>query len=192
MAQVLKGIVLRENMINPIAKKILIVDDEDNVCKALRRSLRKEGYELFFGSQPSEGLAILSTTRVDMVISDHLMPNMTGLEFLKAVRNRNPDCIRIMLTGHADMQTAIDAIKHGEIYRFLTKPWADTELKVTLHIAFEQLDLERENRKLLSMVRRQHDLIKNIEQEYPGIGTLVRDADGGILLDAEATAYLEA
>src|SRR5690349_8927459 len=123
-------------------RKILIVDDEENVCNALRRSLRKEGYELFFANEPAKGLELLKTTPVDLVLSDHLMPNMTGLEFLKLVRDRYPNCMRMMLTGHADMQTAIAAINQGEIYRFLTKPWDDTELKVTLYLAFEQLDLE--------------------------------------------------
>ncbi len=91
-----------------------------------------------------------------------------------------------MLTGHADMQTAIDAINQGNIYRFLTKPWDDTELKVTLFLAFEQLDLERENRRLLAMVRRQFDLIKRLEVEHPNIGHVVRDAEGAILLDEDS------
>ncbi len=164
-------------------RSILIVDDEENVLKALRRSLRKEGYELHVASQPSEALELLRQTRVDLVLSDHLMPNMTGLEFLKIVRDRHPDTVRVMLTGHADMQTAINAINQGEIYRFLTKPWDDTELKVTLFLAFEQLDLERENRRLLATVRRQHELIKSLELEHPGIGHIVRDADGAILID---------
>lgn len=164
-------------------RRVLIVDDEENVCHALRRSLRKEGYELIFGHEPAEGLELLKKQPVDMVISDHLMPNMTGLDFLKLVRERYPDAMRLMLTGHADMQTAVDAINHGNIYRFLTKPWDDTELKVTLFLAFEQLDLERENRRLLAMVRRQFDFIKRLEVEHPGIGHVVRDEDGAILID---------
>ncbi len=164
-------------------RRILIVDDEENVLHALRRSLRKEGYELFFGSEPAEGLALMKDQPVDMVISDHLMPNMTGLDFLKIVRDRYPDTMRLMLTGHADMQTAVDAINHGNIYRFLTKPWDDTDLKVTLFLAFEQLDLERENRKLLSMVRRQYDVMKTLELQHPGIAHVVRDAEGYVLLD---------
>jgi two-component system, probable response regulator PhcQ len=168
-------------------RRILIVDDEENVCHALRRSLRKEGYELFFGKEPREGLELLQKQTVDMVISDHLMPNMTGLEFLKLVRDRYPDMMRLMLTGHADMQTAIDAINQGAIYRFLTKPWDDTDLKVTLFLAFEQLELERENRRLLAMVRRQYDLLKSLETDHPGIGHVVRDAEGYVLLDDDET-----
>jgi two-component system probable response regulator PhcQ len=173
-------------MADPKPRRILIVDDEENVCRALRRCLKREGYEIFVANSPEEGLRILAQNPVDAVISDHLMPTMTGLEFLKAVRNRFPDCLRIMLTGHADMQTAIDAINHGEIYRFLTKPWDDTEIKVTLFIGFEQLDLERENRALLATVRRQSDLIKGLEKDFPGIGKVARDADGAIVLDADA------
>jgi len=168
----------------PKPRRILVVDDEENVCRALKRCLRREGYDLFFATNPQEALELLKTTTVDAVLSDHLMPNMTGLEFLKMVRNRYPDCLRIMLTGHADMQTAIDAINQGEIYRFLTKPWDDTELKVTLFIGFEQLDLERENRRLLAMVRRQADLIRSLETEFPGIGKVLRDSDGAIMIEA--------
>lgn len=165
-------------------RQILIVDDEINICNALRRSLRKEGYEIHIANEPAEGLKLLQQTKVDLVLSDHLMPNMTGLEFLTIVRDRHPDALRILLTGHADMDTAIRSINDGQVYRFLTKPWDDVELKVTLYLAFEHLDLEREHRRLLSTVRRQADLIKDIELQYPGIGKLRRDAEGAILIDA--------
>jgi two-component system probable response regulator PhcQ len=167
-----------------LPRKILIVDDEENVCNALRRALRREGYELHFAHQPNEALEILKQHPFDLVLSDHLMPNMTGLELLKLVHDRHPDCIRMMLTGHADMQTAIDAINHGEIYRFLTKPWDDMELKVSLHLAFEKLDLERQNRKLMAMVRRQREFIDSLEVDHPGIGNLRRDANGAILIES--------
>jgi two-component system probable response regulator PhcQ len=79
--------------------------------------------------------------------------------------------------------TAIEAINHGEIYRFLTKPWDDTELKVTLHLAFEKLDLERENRQLIATVRRQQHLIQSLEAEHPGIAGITRDPGGVIVID---------
>ncbi len=164
---------------NTVPRRILIVDDEQNVCNALRQ----EGYELYIANEPAAALETLKRVPIDLVISDHLMPNMTGIEFLQLVRDRHPNTMRMMLTGHADMQTAIKGINNGEIYRFLTKPWDDVELKVTLFLAFEQLDLERENRKLLATVRRQHSLIKNLEQEHPGIGELARDADGAIVIE---------
>jgi DNA-binding NtrC family response regulator len=182
--------VLREpkgkNPMTAPARRILVVDDEENVCKALRRTLKREGYDVTTDGSPPEALEILKTQRFDLVMSDHLMPNMTGLEFLKLVHDRYPDSVRIMLTGHADIETAIAAINQGEIYRFLTKPWDDAELKVTLFLAFERLDLERQNRQLLATVRRQHDLIQSLEAQYPGISRVERDADGAILIDAVA------
>jgi two-component system, probable response regulator PhcQ len=168
-------------------RRILIVDDEINICNALRRSLRKEGYDILVANEPAQALEILKTEKVDLVLSDHLMPNMTGLEFLGIVRDRYPNSVRILLTGHADMETAIKAINDGQVYRFLTKPWDDVELKVTLYLAFEHLDLEREHRRLLSTVRRQADLITDLEAQFPGIGAIRRNSDGAILLDEEPT-----
>ncbi len=167
-------------------RRILVVDDEVNICNALRRSLRKEGYEIFVANEPAEGLDVLKKEKIDLVLSDHLMPNMTGLEFLSIVRDRHPDSVRILLTGHADMDTAIKAINDGQVYRFLTKPWDDVELKVTLYLAFEHLDLEREHRRLLATYRRQADLIKDLETQYPGIGELRRTSEGAIIIDDDA------
>ena len=113
------------------------------------------------------------------------MPEMTGLQLFRIARDRWPDTLRIILTGHADMQTAIDAINQGEIYRFLTKPWDDVELKITLFNAFERLDLERENRRLLATVRQQAEVLQQIEKEHPGISRVRRDEGGAILLSEE-------
>lgn len=134
-------------------RRILLLDDEENVRRALCRTLQREGYEVVSVAEPEQALQALKAEAFDLVLSDHLMPSMTGLEFLKLVRDRHPDCMRIMLTGHADMQTAIDAINHGEIYRFLTKPWDNVELTTTLFFALQQLDLERENRRVLAIAR---------------------------------------
>lgn len=173
-------------------RQILIVDDEENVRNALRRALRKEGYTLHFADGPQAALELMRTTPVDLVISDHMMPGMSGIDFLTIVRDRWPDVMRLMVTGHADLETAIKAINHGEMYRFLTKPWDDVELKVTLFLAFERQDLERENRRLLSQVRLQQNLLSSLEREHPGILAVKRDADGGIVLGPDELAHLAA
>ena len=159
-------------------RRILVVDDEENILRALNRSLQREGYKVFTFSRPLEALDALKEIAPDVVLSDHLMPDMTGLEFLKVVRNRADDTCRIMLTGHAEMQTAIDAINHGEIYRFLLKPWDDAELAVTLTLGLERLDLERENRRLAALVRMQQMRLDSLARRYPGVA--LRDT----LLDA--------
>jgi len=129
---------------------VLIVDDEDNVRSALRRSLRKTPYRLLFASSGEAALAEIEREPVDIVVSDQLMPGMTGLQLLRAVRQRRPYAARIMLTGHADLDTAMDAIRNRDIDRFLTKPWDDLELRAALEMVCEKLAAEAENRRLLA------------------------------------------
>lgn len=136
------------------ARRVLLVDDEEHVTRALERALRKEGYEITSVNDPREALALLKTQAFDVVISDHLMPGMTGIEFTKLVRDRYPDMLRLMLTGQPDTDMVIQAINHGEVYRFVKKPWNDLELKVTLSFAFEHLDTVREQRRTSAVVRR--------------------------------------
>jgi two-component system probable response regulator PhcQ len=171
-------------------RKILIVDDEEHVCSALRRSLRSDQHDIHTSTDPREALELLKLYKFDLVISDHLMPHMSGLQFLKLVRDRHPDCIRIMLTGHSDMQTAIEAINHGDIYRFLTKPWENTDLKVTLHLAFERLDLERENRKMMAVMRQLRRLGFLDEKGEP-IVALDQDNAGAIVIPETDMSELE-
>jgi two-component system, probable response regulator PhcQ len=139
-------------------RSILLVDDEHFVTRALERALRREGYNVTSSNDPREALALLKNAAFDVVISDHLMPGMTGLEFTKLVRDRYPDMLRLMLTGQPDTDTVIQAINHGEVYRFVKKPWDDLELKVTLGFAFEHLETQREHRRVASSVRRLHSI----------------------------------
>jgi two-component system, probable response regulator PhcQ len=142
---------------------VLIVDDEPNVLEGLRQALRKSPYEVVIASRPEEALGILIERKVDIVISDQLMPGMTGTELLGLVHDRQPDAVRIMLSGHADAETVIRTINEGEVYRFLTKPCDRAELLVTLHLACEKLELERENRRLLALIRSQPELLARLE-----------------------------
>jgi two-component system, probable response regulator PhcQ len=166
-------------------RRLMIVDDENKICSALRFSLRSEGYQLRFANSAQEALVRLQEEPADVVLSDHLMPSMTGLTFLKLLHDRYPDTVRILFTGHADMLTAIEAVNHGEIYRFLTKPWDDGELKATLHLAFQIVDLERENRWLLAEVRNQQRLLLQAGRSIP-LPAPPRDERGAILIDDSA------
>ncbi len=137
---------------------ILIVDDEQALLDGLARSLRRPEYTVISATSPEQAMELLRAHAVDVIISDHLMPGLTGIEFLKLVRDRYPDTVRIMLTGHADTETAVKAINEGEIYRFLSKPCSAVELQVTVHLALEQLELARENRRLLAIIRTRPEL----------------------------------
>jgi DNA-binding NtrC family response regulator len=162
---------------------LLFVDDEVNVLNAIRRTLRKEPYRIFFAQEPEEAMEVLRDNEIDIVVSDHLMPAMDGLTFLKLVKSEYPHIIRIILTGHADLQLAIAAINEGEVFRLLTKPWNDIELRVTLKNICDYLELRRENLVLHGTVKRQRTFIDKMEREHPGIFNVKRDHTGAIVLN---------
>jgi DNA-binding NtrC family response regulator len=166
-------------------KHILLVDDEDSVRSSLSAVLEREGYTIHQASGGEEGLLLLKANPIQLVISDHNMPGMSGMEFLKLVRERNPNILRIMLTGDPDPQTIIRSINEGEVYRFIKKPWDNTMLRVTVYFAFETIQLEEENRRLIAALRRQMNFLHDMERDFPYLAALTRDEDATLLL-AEA------
>lgn len=164
---------------------ILFVDDEENILSALVRLFRKEDYEVLTAISGIEGLKILESRDISLVISDHRMPGMTGVEFLSRVKEVSPNTIRIMLTGYADLEAAIAAINKGEVYRFISKPWNDEELKLTVRQSLDYRDLVLKNRTLTRMVKKQYDVLKSLENNYPGISDVTRSEDGSIIVDED-------
>ena len=129
--------------------KILCVDDEPNVLKSLTRLFMDEDYEIFTAASGREGLALLAEQwDIQVVISDYRMPDMNGVDFLKAVYEGWPLTIRIVLSGYADTASVVAAINEGQIYKFVGKPWKDDELKATIRKAIEYYGLERKNQEL--------------------------------------------
>ena len=120
--------------------RILIVDDEENIRDALRRELETWDYELHFADCSQAAFEILANQRIDIVISDNAMPGgMVGVQFLRVVRHLHPHVVRIMLTGQGSVQTAVDAINKGEVFRFLEKPWEEAQLQAILVAACQRL-----------------------------------------------------
>lgn len=169
----------------PTDSRILMVDDEPHVISALMRSLDEEPYRLAGAPGGKEALQLMAQQSFKVVISDEKMPGMDGAEFLFLVKERYPETVRIMLTGHASIEATMRAVNSGEIYRFFTKPWNDTELRLALRSAVEKYDLEQENRRLLMTVRHQSRELKYLERSYPGISELRKGADGAIRIDDE-------
>ncbi|MBC7964132.1 MAG: EAL domain-containing protein, partial [Steroidobacteraceae bacterium] len=118
-------------------KTILVVDDEKNVGLALHRMLVLEGYRVLLADSAAEGFELLANNRVSVIISDQRMPVMIGTEFLSRVKELYPDTVRIILTGHADLNSITDAINRGAIYKFLNKPWNDDVIRETIDEAFK-------------------------------------------------------
>jgi len=166
-------------------KNILLVDDEEMVRESLASTLSREGYKVHHADSGEGGLRVLKEQPIQLVISDHNMPQMSGVEFLKLVRERYPHVLRIMLTGDPDPQTIIRSINEGEVYRFIKKPWDNTMLRVTVYFAFETIQLEEENRRLIAALRRQMSFLRDLEQDFPYLAALTRDDDAALLL-AEA------
>lgn len=168
-----------------MSHRVLFVDDERRVTEGLMRSLRKERYEILSANSAERALEILERERVDVVVSDEKMPGMCGSEFLAVVARDHPDSVRIILSGQASLESAVRAINEGQIYRFLLKPCNEVDLAVTIRQALQQRDLEVENRRLLKTVRRQSGLLRDLEEEHPGITHVKRSAGGTVVIDEE-------
>ena len=117
-------------------KVLLLLDDEPNILRALVRLLRRDGYRILMASSPEEAFVLLAEHPVQVVVSDQRMPTMTGTEFFVRVKALYPQTIRLILSGYTDLKSVTDAINHGAIYRFLTKPWNDEELRDQVAQAF--------------------------------------------------------
>jgi len=110
---------------------------------------------------------------------------MDGITLLEKIREIKPDTIRIVLTGHAQLDMAIEAINKGQVYKFFTKPWDDAVLLQELKMASRVILLERENLKLKAQLEEQARLLERLESQYPGITSVKRDEQGRILLEDE-------
>jgi DNA-binding NtrC family response regulator len=166
--------------------KILVVDDDPTFISLLNEAFCREPYQVLSACSAREALDLLSAQPVDVVVSDEMMPGMTGSEFLALVRKQYPETVRMILTGHASLEAAIRSINEGEIYRFFTKPCNIFDLAITIRHALQHLELVKENERLVAMVKRQRDFIQRLERDYPGITKVRRGSKGEIILNEEA------
>ena len=166
-------------------RRLLVVDDEVEVRTALRHVLESDGYEIHEAEDGSTALALMQQQPFQVVISDHVMPGLSGIDFLKLVRVRQPDVVRIMLTGDKDPETTVRSINESEVYRFIRKPWNNRDLRTIVHFAFEVARLQEENRQLIELGRMQRNVRQKLVSE-----TDPADIEAELLLLAEAEAQL--
>jgi len=121
---------------------ILVVDDDVDALSALHRLLRRDNYRVLTASAPDEAFELLALYRVQVVMCDQRMPVMSGTEFLSKVKEMYPDTMRIILSGHTGVETVLDSINRGSIYKFYTKPWSDAELRDNVRLAFRHYWME--------------------------------------------------
>ncbi len=136
---------------------ILYVDDERDNLTTFKSVFRRD-YDVSLAISGEEGIEILKAKRIDLIITDQRMPQMTGVEFLKNTLPHYPDLVRMILTGFSDMKDIIDAINSGKVYAYITKPWHKDELKITIDNAlnqlFEKTKLQNEINALKSEIER--------------------------------------
>lgn len=136
------GVIPRESVPE---RTILLVDDEPYALSALKRALRNEGYQILHTTSALEAFELLAMHRVQVIISDQRMPVMSGTTFLTKVKEMHPETIRIILSGYTELQSVLDAINCGAVYRFITKPWDDVSLRSQIKEAFTYQALLHEN-----------------------------------------------
>lgn len=116
--------------------RVLYIDDEENNLQAFKASFRRQ-YEIYTAISAAEGLKVLENISIQVILADQKMPGTTGVEFFKSITDTYPDPIRILLTGYTDIEALADAINHGDIYRYITKPWNDLELHNSIKNAYD-------------------------------------------------------
>jgi DNA-binding NtrC family response regulator len=143
---------------------VLIVDDEDMVITSIRAFLRLEtDYNVHGFTSPEEAARHLETNPVDVVVTDYLMPKMNGIQLLGKAKEFQPEAARVLLTGHADKQSAIQAINEIGLFQYLEKPWDNSQLLLVINSAIERTQLLRNLRDKISELDMAHSNLKDVQ-----------------------------
>jgi signal transduction histidine kinase len=143
---------------------LLVVDDEPDLVHSVQDLLRFD-YRVLGATRATEGLRIMEREKVHIVMSDQRMPEMSGVEFLKRLREHYPDTIRLLFTAYADIKAVIDAINQGNVYRYISKPWEPQELQAVLRQAVEHYDLLAERKQLIAELEQKNQQLESANAE---------------------------
>jgi len=149
-------------------RTLLLVDDDAYIRAALQRLLRPDGYRILAARDAAEAFDLLAANRVGVIVADQRMPGMSGAEFLGHVKELHPDVVRIMLSGGTDPQSVIESINAGAVYRYVTKPWDDEQLRAIVREAFGREALQRENTQLSLQYRNACARLAELEAALQG------------------------
>lgn len=140
---------------------VLVVDDDRLVLMALKQTLVAEGFEIVTAQNGIEAVEILKEKTVAVILCDQRMPGMKGTEVMQEAIIRQPDAIRIIITGNSDEKTAIEAINKGHVSQFVIKPWDDNQLRQTVSNGIDQYRLMQQNKKLQELLLEKHKALAN-------------------------------
>jgi DNA-binding NtrC family response regulator len=153
--------------VNPNGHKptIMIVDDEEIIVTSLRALLELETeYSVNAFTDPREAAAFASSTAVDVAVSDYLMPQMNGIDLLCRLKKLQPEASRILLTGNADKQSAIQAINDVGLFQYLEKPWDNAQLLLVIRAAAERARLLRDLKEKIQDLDSAHSSLKDVQK----------------------------
>jgi DNA-binding NtrC family response regulator len=145
--------------------KLTLVDDEEMVITSIKAYLELEtDYQVRGFTDPEEAARYLEKEQVDIVISDYLMPRMNGVQLLARAKQAQPEASRVLLTGHADQQSAITAINEVGLFQYLEKPWENAQLLLVIRAGVERTQLFRELRQKISELDSAHSTLKDVQR----------------------------
>lgn len=170
--------------------KILVVDDEEIVLVALRETLKLAGYEVVTAIDANQGLEEVKSQEFAVILTDHQMPGMTGLEFLSHVKEIQPFATRILITAVLDLRTVIEAINKGEIYRFIVKPWLREELLTTIKNAVQRYELVVKNNQLQAEAIAMNEKLRELNASLEKQIKLVEEKNLALQLNLERSIQL--
>ena len=143
---------------------ILVVDDEPDVVKSVQDLLRFD-YKVLGATRAADALKLVREQPVHVVLTDQRMPEMTGVDFLRRLREEFPDMVRLLVTGYADIRAVIDAINQGNVYRYITKPWEPEELQAVVREAVERYELVAERKRLVEELKGKNEQLHQTNEE---------------------------
>jgi DNA-binding NtrC family response regulator len=147
------------------APVVVIVDDEDIVITSIRAMLMLDtDYHVEGFTDPEAAAAYLADQTIDVIVSDYLMPRMNGIQLLARAKAAQPEASRVLLTGHADKQSAIQAINDVSLFQYLEKPWDNAQLLLVLKAAIERANLYRILREKVSELDNAHSSLKEVQR----------------------------
>ncbi len=150
---------------NGATPSVLIADDEEMVIASIKAFLQLEGgFDVHGFTDPEEAARFAAANPVDVAVSDYLMPKMNGIQLLGKIKDSQPEASRVLLTGHADKQSAIEAINQVALFQYLEKPWDNSQLLLVIQSGAERARLFRELREKVEELDTAHTSLKTVQR----------------------------
>lgn len=148
---------------------ILFVDDEENILNALRRLMRKSGYETFYALSGEAALDIIRRERLSVIVSDMRMPGMSGVELVRAANEIDRLSVKLILSGYSDIDDIMSAVNGGHIHSYITKPWQEADLMITLMNACEMYERRMNEQRMLKELKEKNDELRELNENLERI-----------------------